>query len=76
MVLPPDAFEAFLCGSIFDKTEFCLGKRQDMVNVALGMRVGDFQYQFVIGAVIVHLQISTQSLTKPPHSFEVHDQGH
>ena len=25
-VLPPDALEAFLCGSIFDKNSFCLGK--------------------------------------------------
>ena len=25
-VLPPDAFEAFLCGSILDKIAFCLGE--------------------------------------------------
>ena len=30
-VLPPDAFEAFFHGSIFDKTAFCLGKKQGML---------------------------------------------
>ena len=30
-VLLPDAFEAFLCGSIFDKTAFCLGGKQGML---------------------------------------------
>ena len=30
-VLPPDAFETFLCGSIFDKTAFCLGEKQGML---------------------------------------------
>ena len=28
MVLPPDAFENFFCGNIFDKTAFCLGERK------------------------------------------------
>ena len=30
-VFPLDAFEAFLHGSIFDKTEFCLGEKQGML---------------------------------------------
>ena len=30
-VLFPDTFEAFLCGSIFDKTPFCLGEKQGML---------------------------------------------
>ena len=29
-VLPPDAFKAFLWGSIFDKSAFCLGEKQDL----------------------------------------------
>ena len=44
--LPPDAFETFLCGSIFDKTAFCLGKKEDtLVNIECSSwynRVGDF----------------------------------
>ena len=30
-VIPPDAFKAFLCGSIFDKSAFCLGEKQGML---------------------------------------------
>ena len=30
MDLPPDAFKAFVRGSIFDKTALCLGGKQDM----------------------------------------------
>ena len=30
-VLPPDAFEAFVHGSIFDKTAFCLGEKEGML---------------------------------------------
>ena len=46
MVLPPDAFETFLHGSILDKTAFCLGEKQGMlVNDEYSSwynRVGDF----------------------------------
>ena len=35
-VLPQDAFEAFLHGSIFNKTVFCLGEKQGML-VKLGI---------------------------------------
>ena len=30
-ILSPDAFEAFLHGSIFDKTALCLGEKQGML---------------------------------------------
>ena len=44
--LPPDAFEAFLCGSILDKTAFCLeGKQSMLVNDECSSwynRVGNF----------------------------------
>ena len=26
--LPPDTFQALLCGSLFDETAFCLGEKQ------------------------------------------------
>ena len=39
MVLPPDAFRTVLCGSIFDKTAFCLGKKQ-------GVLVNDERYSW------------------------------
>ena len=46
MVLPPDAFETLLCGSLFDKTAFCLGEKEGMlVNVECSSwcnRVGYF----------------------------------
>ena len=46
MVVPPDAFETFRCGSIFDKTAFCLGEKEVMlVNDECSScynRVGDF----------------------------------
>ena len=30
-VFPPDAFKAYLCGSVFDKIVFCLGEKQDVL---------------------------------------------
>ena len=30
-VLPPDAFETFLRGNMFDKTAFCLGEKEGML---------------------------------------------
>ena len=46
MVLPPDDFETFLCGSIFDKTAFCLREKQGMlINDEYSCwynRVGDY----------------------------------
>ena len=46
MVLPPNAFEAFIHGSIFDKTVFCLGEKQGMLvsyeYSSWYNRVGDF----------------------------------
>ena len=45
-VLPPDAFETFLCGSICDKTAFCLGEKEGvLVDIECSSwynRVGDF----------------------------------
>ena len=45
-VLAPEAFEAFIHGSIFDKSVFCLGKKQGMlVNDECSSwynKVGDF----------------------------------
>ena len=45
-VLSLGAFKAFLCGSIFDKTVFCLGERQRvLINDEYSSwynRVGDF----------------------------------
>ena len=52
-VLPPDAFETFLRGNVFDKTAFCLGEKEDMLMddecSSWYVRVGNFKDQFGIG---------------------------